>query len=1078
VGNLYVGSYNASGPNDFIRKYSPDGRLLLAFGSWGTGPGQFKIVNNLSVSPAGIVYVADYNLARIQAFDSQGTLLFVYALPYAVASTRLADVEVDATDNVYLLDEGFVVTKLSAAGQVLTSFSLTKNGVAWHTAYPAAKAEALVVQANGEFIVDFERFDASGKYLGPLVVRNGLSDPIARLTHDKAGNIYGIYASRDIRSSHIYKYAPTGKLLHKWANLSALSDVSQDEAGNVYTLSETRHEVRKYDAAGQLLLAFGSYGTGPGQFSLPLVSLGLDGVGNIYVLESTSNNVATKRFRVQKFTPQGVYVARFEDLGIKSSLLQEITGMAVDAGGNLYLATNACGCVRKLNPQGTVVADFGSFGTGAGQLLVPRAVAVDQGGNVYTADNNGRRVQKFSPAGQLLRQYGSPYPLNPSIAEGTVDLDLDGAGNIYVGSDLDDIQSFAADGSLLPQLPDVGSRISVNRRGTRLLSMYKDNDLIKFYVSNQQAPENLISGQVFEDRNGNCQQDATDQPLGGIVVRTSPGDYYGMTDETGHYVIAVDTGHYEVQQLLPLNEVGRTMQQICAQRTLVTFGSYGGIATDVNFRNQVSTAPFLRVSIASNRRRRCARNSTSVSYANEGYAPAPNATVVVALPAEVVFISADVPHTRDAAGHYVFTVGNLASGQRGSITIQDSVVCSNPDLRGLTVCSQAWITPANSYPVLPAWDQASMRVQGTAQAGNQVRFVVRNMGRGAMSDSLTLRVYQNSALALRHRYRLEAGDSLVLRWPASRPVLRLEADQPVGHPTQRMASATVEVRSLSVPGLANPAMAAMPPNAPQPELAEDCQPIVDSFDPNDKQVLPIGTTAQHWTPTGQPLHYRIRFQNTGTDDAYWVAVMDTLAAGLDLRTLRVEGASHPYHLTVGGRGRPVLTFEFTTISLPPSTRNEAASNGFVQFSIQPKADLPPQTLVENHADIFFDYNPPVRTNTTSNRIYDVPAVIDPAVALVYPTVLTVTRPTQLSGLALWPNPAHTATMVHVPAITSATQATLVLRDALGRQVRSTLVSLLAGGVTHELSLAGLPAGLYLLQVQVGTATVVRQLAVE
>jgi hypothetical protein len=96
---------------------------------------------------------------------------------------------------------------------------------------------------------------------------------------------------------------------------------------------------------------------------------------------------------------------------------------------------------------------------------------------------------------------------------------MDSAGNIYVGSDisLGDIQAFAADGSPIAQVPNLGSCISVNRLGTRLLSMYKDNDLLKVYVSSHQKPENFISGQVFQERNGDCQQDTTDQPLGGMV---------------------------------------------------------------------------------------------------------------------------------------------------------------------------------------------------------------------------------------------------------------------------------------------------------------------------------------------------------------------------------------------------------------------------------------------------------------------------------------------------------------------------------------------------------------------------------
>jgi uncharacterized repeat protein (TIGR01451 family) len=155
-------------------------------------------------------------------------------------------------------------------------------------------------------------------------------------------------------------------------------------------------------------------------------------------------------------------------------------------------------------------------------------------------------------------------------------------------------------------------------------------------------------------------------------------------------------------------------------------------------------------------------------------------------------------------------------------------------------------------------------------------------------------------------------------------------------------------------------------------MAVDCQQIVDSFDPNDKLVTPTGRTAENFTATGTALHYKIRFQNTGTDVAYRVVVADTLSEHLDMSTLQVEAASHPYLFEVSGKGRPVLTWTFNNIMLPDSTRNEPGSHCFVQFSIKPKADLPEKTAIENFVDIFFDYNSPVRTNVILNRIYDMP----------------------------------------------------------------------------------------------------------
>jgi hypothetical protein len=71
---------------------------------------------------------------------------------------------------------------------------------------------------------------------------------------------------------------------------------------------------------------------------------------------------------------------------------------------------------------------------------------------------------------------------------------------------------------------------------------------------------------------------------------------------------------------------------------------------------------------------------------------------------------------------------------------------------------------------------------------------------------------------------------------------------------------------------------------------------------------------------------------------------------------------------VSGKGRPVLTWTFDNINLPDSTRDQAGSNGFVKFTVLPVKDLPAGTRIENFADIYFDYNPPVRTNTVFNTL--------------------------------------------------------------------------------------------------------------
>ena len=99
-------------------------------------------------------------------------------------------------------------------------------------------------------------------------------------------------------------------------------------------------------------------------------------------------------------------------------------------------------------------------------------------------------------------------------------------------------------------------------------------------------------------------------------------------------------------------------------------------------------------------------------------------------------------------------------------------------------------------------------------------------------------------------------------------------------------------------------------------------------------------------------------------------------------------------------------------------------------------------------------------------------------SLADPTLLATTPALSGSAFTLAPNPAHASTTVQLPALPGTATATLTLRDALGRAVRSAIVALPAAGLRHELSLAGLPAGIYALQVQAGTAAATRRLVVE
>ena len=157
------------------------------------------------------------------------------------------------------------------------------------------------------------------------------------------------------------------------------------------------------------------------------------------------------------------------------------------------------------------------------------------------------------------------------------------------------------------------------------------------------------------------------------------------------------------------------------------------------------------------------------------------------------------------------------------------------------------------------------------------------------------------------------------------------------------------------------------------EITRQCV-VTNSYDPNDKQVLPLGEGVLGGIRPDlgdSLLSYHIRFQNTGTDTAFTVIVRDTLDSDLEVRNVQPGPSSHPYELVVVDGN--VLEFRFENIYLPDSNVNEPLSHGFVFFDVQLDRDLPVAAEIHNTAAIYFDFNAPVITNTVQNTIFG-PAV--------------------------------------------------------------------------------------------------------
>jgi len=143
-----------------------------------------------------------------------------------------------------------------------------------------------------------------------------------------------------------------------------------------------------------------------------------------------------------------------------------------------------------------------------------------------------------------------------------------------------------------------------------------------------------------------------------------------------------------------------------------------------------------------------------------------------------------------------------------------------------------------------------------------------------------------------------------------------------------------------------------------------------SYDPNDKQVFPAREeeSNSNYTQFDEKLTYKIRFQNTGNDTAYNVLITDTLSPLLDPSTFELIAASHPMNLQARNNG--ALHFYFTDIFLVDSLTNEPESHGFVSFNIEAYDEIEELDEIFNTANIYFDFNDAIVTNTTKNTFVE------------------------------------------------------------------------------------------------------------
>ena len=254
------------------------------------------------------------------------------------------------------------------------------------------------------------------------------------------------------QNDRVQKFNSSGVFQFKFATggssagaVVAASGVAVDRTtGDIYVCDgfseRTSGIVQKFNASGDFQLAWGTSGSGPGQFLNGAGGVAVDSGGNVYVTDLGNH-------RVEKFTSGGSFITSWGGSGTGDGHFGGPEGIAIDAADNIYIADTGNHRIQKFDTSGTFLTKWGTNGPGDGQFDTPWGVSVDVLGDVYVADTNNNRIQKFSATGTFISSCGTSGSGNDQFS-GPQDVGADSTGNYYVADTGNDrVQKFGAGGA-------------------------------------------------------------------------------------------------------------------------------------------------------------------------------------------------------------------------------------------------------------------------------------------------------------------------------------------------------------------------------------------------------------------------------------------------------------------------------------------------------------------------------------------------------------------------------------------------------------------------------------------------------
>ena len=228
-------------------------------------------------------------------------------------------------------------------------------------------------------------FEADGKFV------RSWGDGIIKTSHGLAVDADDNVWVTDMGAQVVIKFSPKGRVLMVLGQKDAPGEtetqfnrpthVAFGSGGEIYVADGYGNSrIVKFSKEGRYLKAWGTKGTGPGQFDTPHTVL-VDNQERLIVGDR-------ENYRIQIFDAEGKFLTQWAEAGSP-------WGLALSREGHFYMSDGHNERLSKLDLEGRVLATFGRSGRAAGEFRYAHHIALGTGGELYVSEIHNWRVSKF-----------------------------------------------------------------------------------------------------------------------------------------------------------------------------------------------------------------------------------------------------------------------------------------------------------------------------------------------------------------------------------------------------------------------------------------------------------------------------------------------------------------------------------------------------------------------------------------------------------------------------------------------------------------------------------------------------------